>query len=251
MEVRFLPGAPEESGPLAQQVEHLTLNQGVAGSSPARPTSDWQRGSPTSHLEAMSQKGMDIVYYGRRALARNFHLKEVENIEREPVLVRNEQIRFSKVRVIDPEGKQLGIMPTSEALNVARQKGLDLVLVSPNADPPVARIMDFGKYKYRISKRHKEAKRRQKQQEIKQMKFRLKIDEHDYQTKVRHIKRFLNDGNKVKVTIMFRGREMAFTDKGKEILQRIANDLEDMAVVEKSPLLEGRDMWMTLKPKSE
>ncbi len=125
------------------------------------------------------------------------------------------------------------------------------MLVSPNVDPPVARIMDFGKYMYQLSKKQKEAKKKQKQQEIKQMKFRLKIDEHDYQTKLRHVRRFLEEGNKVKVTVMFRGREIMFQEKGKEILERIAKDVSDIGEVENEAKLEGRDMWMQIKPKSQ
>lgn len=141
-------------------------------------------------------------------------------------------------------------MPTKDALELAYSKKLDLILVAPNANPPVAKIMDYGKYKYELAKREKKAKKNQKIIEVKQMKFRIKIDEHDYQTKVRHIKRFLEQGNKVRVVIMFRGRELAFVDKGKEILERVISDLKDIATVEKPPKLEGRDMWMMLKPKN-
>ncbi|ACJ75650.1 translation initiation factor IF-3 [Thermosipho africanus TCF52B] len=141
-------------------------------------------------------------------------------------------------------------MPTQKALELAYSQKLDLILVAPNAKPPVAKIMDYGKYKYELAKREKKAKKNQKIIEVKQMKFRIKIDEHDYQTKLKHIKRFLEAGNKVRVVIMFRGREMAFADKGKEILDRIIKDLQDVASVEKAPKLEGRDMWMMLKPKS-
>jgi len=163
-------------------------------------------------------------------------------------LPRNEQIKVPKVRVVDENGKQIGIMPTRKALDLAREKGLDLVLVAPNADPPVARIMDYGKYKYQLTKKQKENKKKAVQ--LKQMKFRLKIDEHDYQTKVRHIRRFLEEGHKVRVVVMFIGREMMFTDKGKEILERVIKDTEDLAVVESPPKVEGRDMWMVLKPKN-
>jgi len=165
-------------------------------------------------------------------------------------IIKNEEIRVSEVRVVDQEGKQLGIMPTKDALELAYSKKLDLILVAPNANPPVAKIMDYGKYKYELAKREKKAKKNQKIIEVKQMKFRIKIDEHDYQTKVRHIKRFLEQGNKVRVVIMFRGRELAFVDKGKEILERVISDLKDIATVEKPPKLEGRDMWMMLKPKN-
>jgi len=173
-----------------------------------------------------------------------------ESIAEKFDLPRNEQIRVSKVRVVDEKGKQVGIMPTWKALDMAKSKGLDLVLVAPNADPPVAKIMNFGKYKYEHQKKMREAKKKQKkQQQVKQMKFRVKIDEHDYQTKLKHIKRFLEDGARVRVAIMFIGREIVFTEKGREILDRVAQDVSDIAEVEAPPKLEGRDMWMTLKPK--
>lgn len=152
--------------------------------------------------------------------------------------------------MVNHDGKQLGVMPIQKALELAYSQKLDLILVAPNAKPPVVKIMDYGKYKYELAKREKKAKKNQKIIEVKQMKFRIKIDEHDYQTKLKHIKRFLEAGNKVRVVIMFRGREMAFADKGKEILDRIIKDLQDVASVEKAPKLEGRDMWMMLKPKS-
>ncbi|MDK2864807.1 MAG: translation initiation factor [Thermotogota bacterium] len=132
---------------------------------------------------------------------------------------------------------------------MAREKGLDLVLVAPNSDPPVARIMDYGKYKYEKEKKQREARKKQKQTELKQMKFRLKIDDHDFYTKLNHVKRFLQRGDKVRITIMFRGREMAFTDQGYKLLERIRQELEELAEVETPPVLEGRDMRMTLRPK--
>ncbi|ANQ53870.1 translation initiation factor IF-3 [Thermosipho affectus] len=141
-------------------------------------------------------------------------------------------------------------MSTDKALELAYSQKMDLILVAPNAKPPVAKIMDYGKYKYELAKKEKKAKKNQKIIEVKQMKFRIKIDEHDYQTKVKHIKRFIESGNKVRVVIMFRGRELAFAEKGKEILDRIKEDIKDIAVVEKQPKLEGRDMWMMLKPKN-
>ena len=175
-----------------------------------------------------------------------------ESIADKADLPRNEQIRVSKVRLVDNNGKQLGVMPTKKALSIARDRGLDLVLVAPNANPPVAKIMDYGKYKYEVQKKLRETKKKQKkQQQVKQMKFRVKIDEHDYQTKLNHIRRFLEDGARVRVAIMFIGREIVFTDKGKEILDRVAKDVSDIAIVEAAPKLEGRDMWMTLKPKKK
>ncbi len=161
--------------------------------------------------------------------------------------LKNEEIRYSTIRLIGPEGAQLGIVSKREALEKAKEYGLDLVLVSPNSNPPVCKIMDFGRYMYEQSKKQKKAKL--STNVLKQMKFRPKIDEHDYQTKLSHVKRFLQGGNKVRITIMFRGREMAFTDKGREILDRIARDLQDIAEVDSPPLLEGRDMRMGLKPK--
>ncbi|MCD6254185.1 MAG: translation initiation factor IF-3 [Thermotogae bacterium] len=162
---------------------------------------------------------------------------------------KNREIKVPQVRLIDVDGRNLGIYQTKQALELAREKELDLVLVAPNSDPPVARIMDYGKYKYEKEKKQREAKRRQKQTELKQMKFRLKIDDHDFYTKLNHVKRFLQRGDKVKITIMFRGREMAFTDQGHKLLERIRQELEDIAEVETPPVLEGRDMRMTLKPK--
>nr|WP_083756017.1 translation initiation factor IF-3 [Thermotoga petrophila] len=163
-------------------------------------------------------------------------------------LPRNEQIKAPKVRVVDENGKMIGVIPTRKALELAKEKGLDLVLVAPNENPPVAKIMDYGKYKYQLTKKQKENKKKTVQ--LKQMKFRLNIDEHDYQTKVKHIRRFLEEGHKVRVVVMFIGREMMFAEKGKEILERVIKDTEDLAAVENPPKMEGRDMWMVLKPKN-
>eukprot|EP00828_Plagiopyla_frontata_P011198 TRINITY_DN16168_c0_g1_i3.p1 TRINITY_DN16168_c0_g1~~TRINITY_DN16168_c0_g1_i3.p1 ORF type:complete len:175 (-),score=14.45 TRINITY_DN16168_c0_g1_i3:194-718(-) len=142
-------------------------------------------------------------------------------------------------------------MRVKEAISVASRDNLDLVLVAPEAKPPVAKIVDFGKYRYELQKKKKTAQKNQKKTELKQMKFRPKIDEHDYQTKLNHIKRFLKGSNMVKVTIMFRGREMAFTEKGREILDRIAVDTQLVAKVTAKPKMEGRDMHMTLSPINE
>lgn len=187
---------------------------------------------------------MPAVYSLNELFDRRF-----ESIKNEKI-IRNEEIPFDQLRVVDPDGKMVGIMSKSEAINFARSKGLDLILVAPTAQPPVARVLDYGKYKYELSKREQKAKKNQKVIEVKEMKFRPVINEHDYQTKVKHIRRFLEDGNKVKVTVMFRGREMAFMDKGKEILNRIVNDVSDLGVVEKEAKVEGRDMIMVLKPKN-
>lgn len=137
----------------------------------------------------------------------------------------------------------------NEALNKAKEYGLDLVTVAPDADPPVVKIMDYGKYRYEQSKKNKRGRKKQKKNVLKQIKFRPKIDEHDYETKLGHIVRFLKAGNKVKVTIMFRGREMAFVEQGRNILDRVTKDVSEIGMVESKPNLIGRDMFMTLMPK--
>jgi translation initiation factor IF-3 len=161
--------------------------------------------------------------------------------------LKNEEIHYSSVRVIAPDGSQLGILKKNDAIQKANEYGMDLVLVSSNSNPPVCRIMDFGKYMYEQSKKQKKSKI--VSDVLKQMKFRPKIDEHDYQTKLSHVRSFIESGNKVRITIMFRGREMAFTEKGKEILDKIAKDLYDVAEIDSAPMLEGRDMRMGLRPK--
>ncbi len=175
-------------------------------------------------------------------------MKTIKN-EKEKI-IKNEEIPFTELRVVDEEGKAIGVMSKTAAIDLAKLKGLDLILVAPNAQPPVARILDYGKYKYELAKREQKAKRNQKIIEVKEMKFRPVINEHDYQTKLKHIKRFLSEGNKVKVTVMFRGRELAFVEKGKEILDKISKDTADIGSVEKEAKMEGRDMWMVLKPKN-
>ncbi len=153
-----------------------------------------------------------------------------------------------QVRVVDADGEQLGIMDTSAAIEVAEDKGLDLVEVAATAKPPVCRIMDYGKYKYQMSKKARDAKKKQTVILVKEMKFRVKTDEHDFQFKVRNIKRFLDDGNKVKVILMFRGREITHTDLGREKLKRVGEELKEIAVIDSHPRLEGRNMTMLLAP---
>lgn len=162
----------------------------------------------------------------------------------------NRDIRVPMVRVIDEEGQQLGVLPVEEAVTAAEDRDLDLVEVSPNADPPVCKIMDLGRYKYTQQKKAQEAKKRQRVVEVKEVKLRIKIEEHDYAIKRRHAERFLNDGNKAKVTIMFRGREVTHPDLGRKLLERMANDLLELGTVEQFPNLEGRNMTMVLAPKS-
>jgi translation initiation factor IF-3 len=149
---------------------------------------------------------------------------------------------------VGPDGAQIGIVPTQEALRQAQELDLDLVEVAPQASPPVARIMDYGKFKYERDIRLKEARKKQARVEVKEIKFRPKIDPHDYQTKKGHVVRFLNAGARVKVTIMFRGREMAHTELGRRILDRLVADLGEMATVEATPKQDGRNMVMVIAP---
>lgn len=153
------------------------------------------------------------------------------------------------MRVIDDGGEQLGIMPPHQAITIAKQKGLDLVEISPTAMPPVCRIMDYGKYQYQESKRQREAKKHQKVIEVKEIKFRPKVDEHDYTFKRKHIERFIEDGDKVKATIFFRGREMAHPEIGHRILMRLIEDLAEVAQPETMPRMEGNQMHTILTQK--
>jgi len=161
----------------------------------------------------------------------------------------NEKIRAPEVRVIGRDGTQIGVVPLKKALDMAAQEELDLVEVAPNADPPVCKIMDYGKFKYQQSKRTQEAKKKQTVIQVKEVKFRPKTDEHDLQVKIRHIRRFLGQKDKSKVTMVFRGREIAYTDLGMRIMERVKEELKDEAVVEQQPKMEGRNMVMILAPK--
>lgn len=160
----------------------------------------------------------------------------------------NEQITVRECRLIGYDGSQMGIYPTVQARRIADDEGLDLVEIAPNADPPVCRIMDYGKYKYDQAIKAKQARKNQSKIETKEMKFRPKIDIGDYTTKKKHVLRFLEQGNKVKITIMFRGREMSHPDQGLSILERLADDLKDVAVIESPPKMEGRNMFMLIAP---
>jgi translation initiation factor IF-3 len=160
----------------------------------------------------------------------------------------NDNIRASQVRLIDEDGAQLGIKPTSDAKKYAYDKGLDLVEVASQADPPVARIMDYGKYRYEQEQKAKLARKHQTQINVKEIKLRPKIGNHDYETKKGHVERFLNQRAKVKVTIMFRGREREHPDRGRDLLMRLADDVKEIGLIETQPLLEGRNMTMVLGP---
>ena len=161
----------------------------------------------------------------------------------------NERIRVREVRVIDENGEQLGILPTRQALDTARERGLDLVEVAPNAIPPVCRMMDYGKYRYEQSRRDRESRKNQKTTELKEVRMKPKIDDHDLATKGRQAMRFLEDGDKVKLSVMFRGREMAHPDIGRDLLLQMADQVGSVAIVEQPPRLEGRSMTMMLSPK--
>jgi len=161
----------------------------------------------------------------------------------------NEEIRIPLVRLIGSNGEMIGIMPTREALHRAMQEGLDLVEISPGADPPVCKILDFGKFKYEQQKKRSEARKKQKIVEIKEIKVRPNIDDHDYDVKLRQMKNFIAEGDKVKVTLRFRGREMAHLDLGMKVLERVKAELEPVAKVEQMPRMENRQMVMVLTPR--
>jgi translation initiation factor IF-3 len=161
----------------------------------------------------------------------------------------NERIRFPTIRAIDSDGTQLGILSPQEALRIAEEKELDLVLVSDKADPPVCRIMDYGKYKFEQEKKAREQRKKQHTADVKEVKMRYTIEEHDYQVRVNQAVRFLKDGDKVKATITFRGREIQHSDLAEELLKRMATDLEEVAEVQQAPKREGRNMMMLLSPK--
>jgi translation initiation factor IF-3 len=160
----------------------------------------------------------------------------------------NERIRAPEVRLVGDDGEQIGIVSRDDALEYARERDLDLVMVAPDARPPVCRVLDYSKYKYEQEQRQKAARKHQQQITIREIKFRPKIAQHDYDTKKGHVLRFLNDRNKVKVTIMFRGREVAHPERGESLLNRLAEDLGEMAVVEQRPIQDGRNMTMMLAP---
>ncbi len=166
----------------------------------------------------------------------------------EPQTRVNEAIRVPRVRLVDENGTQLGIKTRDEALAYAQSKDLDLVEVAPNADPPVCRIMDYGKYRYEQEQKAKLARKHQTQINVKEIKFRPKIGVHDYETKKGHVMRFLRDRAKVKVTIMFRGREQTHPERGHDLLMRLAEDVKDLGQIESQPVLDGRNMVMVLAP---
>jgi translation initiation factor IF-3 len=163
----------------------------------------------------------------------------------------NERIRVPRVRLIDEDGSQIGVVETEQAMALARDRDLDLVEVAPDARPPVTRLLDYSKYKYEQEQKAKAARKHQQQVNVREIKLRPKIAQHDYETKRGHVARFLRGGNKVKVTIMFRGREQAHPERGRTLLDRLYTDITDLAVIEQQPLQEGRNMSMLLAPSRE
>ena len=161
----------------------------------------------------------------------------------------NEMINSRSVRCIDPDGEQLGILSIDEAMNKAEELGLDLVELQPNADPPVCKILDYGKHKYQAQKRANEARKKQKIIEVKEIKLRPNIDQHDYQVKMKAVRKFIDGGDKVKITLRFRGREMAHVELGTDLLSRVQEDIDDFAKIESMPKMEGRQMTMIIAPK--
>jgi translation initiation factor IF-3 len=161
----------------------------------------------------------------------------------------NQAIRAREVRVVGANSEQIGILPLSEALSLAENQHLDLVEVSPTAVPPVCRIMDYGKYKYQQSKKQQEARKKQIQIQLKEIKLRPKTDEHDLQFKIKHARRFIEEGNKAKISVVFRGREVTHMELGQQALERVVKELEDIAIIEVRPKMEGRNMFIILAPK--
>lgn len=167
---------------------------------------------------------------------------------REPDIRHNKYIRAREVRLINHDGSNLGVVDTRDAMDKAKQVGLDLVEISPNAKPPVCRIMDYGKHKYEIDKRKKDAKKKQSVVKVKEVKYHANVEEHDYMTKLRHMRDFLEEGNRVKCTLWFRGRENTHTEIGFELYERIKVDVEDIAHAEQEPKLAGKNLSMLLSP---
>lgn len=198
----------------------------------------------------MPVKSVDFMRgRGFPALAFLFNFRRCFNISKQEQQI-NEEIRDKEIRVISDDGEQLGIMSAAEALKIAESRNLDLVKIAPMAKPPVCKVMDYGKFRFEKAKKEKEAKKNQKTIEIKEIRLSLNIDTHDFDTKINHAKKFIASGNKVKVSIRFRGREMAHPELGHVIMNRCAEACADYASVEKPAKLEGRQMLMFLAPKS-
>ncbi len=217
-----------------------------------------QRRTLRSHrlilLTAVNNRQFDtkcVCVFVRRSFFARFYfftlLLEVSPISTKELQI-NEEIRAKEVRIIGDDGEQIGVLATSKALEMAYEKDLDLVLMAPNAEPPVCRIMDYGKYRFERDKKEKEAKKKQTTVEVKEIQLSCRIDTHDFETKVKHAHRFLGDGNKVRVVVKFRGREMSHQDLGKEMLEKFEQACEGLGTVDKRPTLEGRFMSMIVNP---
>lgn len=189
------------------------------------------------------------MIFGAERCVRSFFLTEDRAISKESLI--NEEIRAKEVRLIDAEGTQLGVVSIQEALAKAAEANLDLVNISPNAAPPVCRIMDYGKYRYEQQKKEKEARKKQKTMEVKEMRLGIFTEEHDLETKAKLVAKFLEGGDKVKISMRFRGREMGYVNKGRETMLDFCSMVKDYGNIEKQPVLEGRNLSMVIAPKSE
>jgi len=192
-----------------------------------------------------------LLLYTASAFCRHFVFLEVLIISNNKELQINEEILEKEVRVVDVDGSQLGIIKTSEALSMAVSKNLDLVKIAPNAQPPVCRIMDYGKYKFEQQKREKEARKNQKTMEVKEVRMSLNIDVHDFNTKVKNANKFLKSGDKVKASVRFRGREMTHTSLGNDLLEKFLSACAEFGAADKPPKMEGRSMAVILSPKTQ
>ena len=191
-------------------------------------------------------------FYFRKLLGRQTRSEDFRRctaISKENLI--NEEIRDKEVRVIDTDGTMLGVMPTEKALELATEKKLDLVNISPNAKPPVCKILDYGKYRYELQKKEKEARKKQKTTQVKEIRLSTFIEEHDVQVKANTASKFLKDGDKVKVSLRFRGRERDYKDKGMAVMQSFAEIVSEVGIVEKKPVFEGRSLTMVLGPKAD
>lgn len=195
-------------------------------------------------VRRLRQQVLPYIKHVFRSIWRQLINKDIRTVDRKSEIRINERIRTREVRLIDEDGTALGIMPTMQALNLAREKGIDLVEVSPNAIPPVCRLMDYGRFKYEQAKKANAARKNQKTSELKEIRLRPRTDDHDLNTKTRKILEFLSDGDKVKVSVVFKGRELAHTELGRVVLDKIVNSLADSATIERAPLMEGKMLSM-------
>ena len=213
---------------------------GIKQKSSASHPKDLLKGFIKTHILCLKLRSLCVRF---------FYFRRYKTISKEALI--NEEIRAKEVRLLDVDGSQIGIVSIQEALEKAGEANLDLVNISPNAAPPVCRIMDYGKYRYEQQKKDKEAKKKQKTMEVKEMRLGIFIEEHDMETKANIVSKFLNGGDKVKVSMRFRGREMGYVEKGKETMLKFCERVAEFGNIEKKPVLEGRNMSMVIAPKSE